>query len=224
MQKELITLVCLWGVCAVAQTTTTTSEEPEEVRLHTGSAGEYKALFELPGLTDQQRKTAEERLQARNQALQAFNASPEGQKLIALRTELAAARRNKETEKIGPLREQIQPLADAYFKLRAQGRIDILSVLTPEQLVRYTARAIHARAMRGIDFRQLTSEQSEQVMQWCVEAARQHFQKHTLQEDPFFHTTEPRATEIRRQVQSLLSGQKSSDTKSPDATPPARAE
>lgn len=211
MQKAIIIFGCLLSVGVVAQTTAPSVEEPEEVRLHTGSVGEYKALFELPDLTEQQKRIAEEKLQARNQALQAFNASPEGKRLIELRTELAAARRNKETDKVGPLRNQIQPLADAYFKLRVEGRLDILSVLTPQQLVQYTAQAIRTRAMRNIDSRQLTAEQSEQVMQWCMEAARNHFQKYTLQQDPFFNATEPLATEVRERVRGLLSDQKSSD-------------
>lgn len=214
--------VSLVSTCAFGQTTVPNAQEPEEVRLHTGGSGEYKTLFELPDLTEQQRQAAEQKLQARNQALEAFNGSPEGKKLIALRTELAAARRNKETEKIGPLREQIQPLADAYFKIRAQGRIDILSVLTPEQLVQYTANAIRTRAMRGTSSLQLTADQSEQVMQWCVQAAREHFQKHTLQEDPFFHTTEPLATRIREKIQNELIKRDLTDSNNQPATLPVQ--
>lgn len=188
------------GVVALAQTPSPNIEDVEEVRIHVGGAGEYKTLFELPGLTDEQRKSAQEKLDARNASLQAFNESEPGKRLIALRTELAAARRNKETDKIGPLREQIQPLADAYLELRNKGRIEILSVLTPDQLARYASRAIRVRSLRGLESFELNPEQSDKVAAICLDAARKHFQGSTLADDPFFHKTEVLVPEVRKRV------------------------
>ncbi len=179
------------GVVALAQTTTPNVEDVEEVRVHVGGAGEYKTLFELPGLTDEQRKAAQEKLDARNASLQAFNESEQGKRLIALRTELAAARRDKETDKVGSLREQIQPLADAYLELRNKGRIEILSVLTPDQLARYGSRPRVGRT---------DPEQSDKVAAICLEAAHKHFQGSTLADDPFFHKTEALVPGVRKRV------------------------
>lgn len=213
-------LLCVSGAWALGQPTADNASDVEEVRLHTGGAGEYKTFFELPGLTDEQRKAAEEKLEARNASLQQFNDSEQGKQLIALRTELAAARRNKETAKVAPLREQIQPLADAYLALRHQGRIEILSVLTPEQLASYASRAVRVRAMRGIESIELTPEQSEQVAHLCLDAAKKHFESNTLADDPFFNKTEPLAAQVRgRIVEQVLSDEQRESLKRPSSAP-----
>jgi Spy/CpxP family protein refolding chaperone len=191
MKLRLLSIVALCvSVTASAQTSRPAGEEePNTVRLHEGGAAEYKVLETL-GLTPEQKQQADAKVAERATQLKAWVDSDKGRELIALREQLAAARREKQSDKVAPLRKQIDPLADEYMALRAKTRLEILRVLTPEQLARYAGRALRARALGRLGNPELTEAQSQQIDTITAEAAAERLKTHPLEGDPYFRSFE----------------------------------
>jgi len=206
VELSIIVLMSCAGIC-FAQTkpaTTRAAEDVDEVKLHVGNETEYKSLFELPGITPEQTTALKEKIAERQRVLAGWVESDKGRELIRIRTELAAARREKKTKLISPLRKQALPLSEEYFKVRTAGRMEILNLLTPEQQQRYAARAIQARALRDLGKIKITEAQRQQFDTMCFDAAAEHLKANPLETDPYFNKSEPVVGKVSAELRAML--------------------
>jgi hypothetical protein len=195
-----------WIILLLASFASAQTTQPA-AGLHAGSEEEYRGVFELPGVTPQQRATLQQRIDDRNAALRAWVQSEAGRQLVAIRAELLAARASGEADAEAArqrLRDQAKPLAEVYFNLRTRTRLDVLRELTSDQLAHYAARAIRARALRGLDDVAWPADQSDHIDQLALDAARAHLASHPLEADPFFHRAKPFAADLRVRVASEI--------------------
>jgi hypothetical protein len=202
MHRHLALTVLLLSSIALAQQPTTrpAEEEPEDVRVHTGSATEYSDMIEELGIEGEQLQRLQQAIDARAAALSKWSEGERGQRLISLREQLAAARREKRTAEIAPLREQIQPLSEEYWSLRNQTRLDILNVLTDQQKTQYLASILHRRVLTAIGDMPLTDAQKLRVRQLADDAARTELADHDWAKDPFVQSARPIAERIAGQI------------------------
>jgi len=194
-------------------------EEPTEVRLHTGNETEYKSLFETVAFEPEQERTVREKIEERRRALTTWVESEKGKELIRLRTELAAARRNKETDKIGPMRETIQPLADEYMQLRAQTRVGILETLSAKQMEAYVGQSLMQRLTSGLRRAELTDAQTKTIREMCNARATAWASTTTTRDDPYFKQLDTDVPAMRKTIyDSVLTPQQRATLESPRAT------
>lgn len=179
-----------------ATTAPVVQEEPEEVRISVGRPGEYDALIAELGLEGEQLDRVNVRVQERLDRLEAFAASDEGIKLVELRTQLAAARREKRLDDVPRLRAEVQPFADAYWKVRVETRLAILRELTPEQQVQAAGFSLQQRMLgRVANVSALSSDEREAIRSIARDIARDWLTPEKLQSDPFFRTIDEKLPE-----------------------------
>ena len=175
-------------------------EDPEEVRLSTGRDGEYSELLFGSGLDSRSRDRVAAKVIERREALEAFAADERGKRLIELRGELARARREKRTDAVGPLRAEIDPLADAYWKLRDATRREILRELSEEQLDRYVARVLQRRVAALLP-PDLPAEKRDTAMVKAGVLASHFADETVVNDDTYFRGLRPIAERIAAEAE-----------------------
>lgn len=184
--RTCLLLVAL-SATAGAQDTRTASQEPEEVRLSVGRPDEYDTLIADLGLAGEQLARFKAIDAQRLEKLKAFVESEQGKQLVALREQLAAARRDKKpADQIAAIREQIKPLSDQYWAIRNDARVALLSTLDVSQQARYVGLTLTQRTLRGWDNLELSTEQAAAVRAICDEVALAWFKPEMVKTDPYF--------------------------------------
>lgn len=184
-----IALIATLQIPAFSQATQPAAprEEPEEVRLSVGRPDEYDAVIADLGLTGDQLRTFREADARRIANLKAFVASEDGKRLIELREQLAAARREKRpASEVSALRAQITPLSDLYWEIRNKGRVELLSILTGSQLKQYVGFSLFSRTMRGLERLELAADQQQKARAIANDEAGQWFSEDVVKADPYF--------------------------------------
>jgi hypothetical protein len=172
---------------ATAPTTAPVSDdEPDQVRLSVGRTDEYDEVIADLKIEGEQLVAFRAKNLERIAKLEAFVESDDGKQMIALREELAAARRDKQREKVAPLRAKITPLSDKYWAIRNQGRTDLLNLLTEDQLKRYAGHALLSRCLRGMEQIELSPEQKAQAREITNAAAAPWYKPGVAESDPYF--------------------------------------
>jgi hypothetical protein len=210
------TLLLVAGVLMVtsiakAQTTGPTTapvrEDPEEVRLSVGRPDEYDAVIADLKLEGEELERFQEADRRRRDGLQAFVDSPEGIELVRLREQLAAARREKRSDEVGTIRNQIQPLSEQYWTVRNHGRLELLALLSVDQQKQLVGFTIRRRLERSLAGAALSDPQQQQVRAICDEVGAAWWSPERVQADPFFRNLQPQTLEAEKRVRDLLSTQ-----------------
>lgn len=202
MRKTFVLFWIVIGTCTVTQAAPQRVEEPEGPPATTPAArDEYAPLFDLPGLTDTQKADMEKAVAKRNADLLAFNESEQGKQLLALRLELASARKAKDNDKLAELWKKIVPLQRAYAQIRVDAQVAILGLLTRDQLTEYVSSNIRSMALRSMPQVQWTPPQSEKIDALCLSAAGEYLKNNILANDPFFLKVAPLAKQVRATVE-----------------------
>ena len=185
---------------APATSPATQPQEVEEVRLSAGRAGEYDAMIADLGLEGAQLEAFKAKDAERVASLSAFVEGEEGKQLVALREQMAAARRERRTAEVAPLRARITPLSDRYWAVRNEGRRELLRTLTEPQLTRVAGAALYARVARGLPRTAPSDEQRQRTRAICDEAAAAWFKMSMLETDPYFREITPLEAPTRERV------------------------
>lgn len=206
-----------------ARTATKLAEDVEEVRLSAGREGEYDAVIADLGLEGAQLEAFKQKDADRLASLRAFIASERGKQLIALREQMAAARREKRTADVAPLRAQIKPLSDQYWAVRNEGRRQLMRTLTEPQLQRVAGAALYARVARSLAGATPTAEQRVRTRAVCDEAAAAWFTMSMLETDPYLQELTPLEKPTREHVFTEVLTAEQRDAMKRPVRPPAAA-
>lgn len=163
------------------------NDEPQEVQLSVGRAGEYDGLIADLALAGDQLDQFRARDTQRLEDLKSFVESADGKALIELREQLAAARRAKKpASDIEALRAKIKPLSDKYWAVRTQGRVALLELLNEAQQKRYIGLTLFQRALRKIAQDEFTQEQRNHARTIADEEAAKWYTPQVIKSDPYF--------------------------------------
>lgn len=134
--------------------------------------GVYGIMATELKLSDEQIAKISEKVQARDQAIKAWDAA-NAEKLAEAKKAQAAAEESKNADAIKAAKAKVADLNKDRAKISDAAQQDIMSVLTADQAATWAAYNMHTGMMRRFSKAQLTDEQKAKCKELCMAQATQ---------------------------------------------------
>ncbi len=178
--------------------------------------GTYEQIAKDVGLSEAQRAEFEAAIVAKNEAVKAWDAGADGQKLADLKKQAGEARKAKDKETADRLREEMKPLEEARKTLLADREAAVMAVLTDEQRSQWATTRLTEGVLKSCRKMNLSESQQAEVRRLCSAAAAKGGDAKALQKDVMKQVQEEVLTDEQKAKPAKEGGEKKERGEKPE--------